>query len=153
MKTIKHILLVCTGNSCRSIMAEGYLKKRIKEEKLKAIEVKSAGTGAFDGVKPPKETIACLKSSGVGPEGLEAKRITKELIDWADIILVMENLHRDILRDMRPDAKSKIFLLGEYNSSGINYIPDPIGMGDTFYNETFDLIKKSVEEFIKWLKV
>ena len=94
-KDIKKVLLVCTGNSCPSIMTEGYLKKRLKEEGLD-VEVESAGTSAFDGATPPEEALECLKVEGIGLEGLQAVSIQEDLIDWADIILVMENVHKNI---------------------------------------------------------
>ena len=150
-KKIHNILVVCTGNSCRSIMAEGYLRKRVKEEAME-LEIRSAGTGAFNGTRPPKETIEILHDEGIPSEGLEAKIITKEMVEWADAILAMESLHKEIIVQTWPEAEKKTYLLGKYNSSEFNDIPDPIGRSVDFYRETFSLIKESVEEFIKWLK-
>ncbi len=148
---IHNILIVCTGNSCRSIMAEGYLKKRIKEEDLD-LKVRSAGTGAIDGTKPPQETIEMLRTENIDPAGLEAAMITKELVDWADAILVMEAAHKSTIAQAWPESEEKVYLLGKYNSSEFDDVPDPIGRSLDFYRETFDLIKESIEEFIKWLK-
>jgi protein-tyrosine-phosphatase len=150
-KKIRNILVICTGNSCRSIMAEGYLKKRAKEEQLD-VEIKSAGTSAFNGTKPPGETLEMLHTEGIAPEGFEAKIITEEMVNWADIILAMESLHKEAIIGVWPTAQEKTHLLGKYNSNELEGIPDPIGRSVDFYLETFSLIKESIEEFIKWLK-
>jgi len=149
---VRKVLVVCTGNSCRSILAEAYFRKRIEEEGLK-IEVRSAGTGAANGYPPADETVTTLQEEGISSANLFSKSVTEDLINWADIILVMEPIHKARIMDMVPGSGRKVFFLAEYDREAQEIsIPDPIGRSLAFYKLSFGIIKRSVEGIIKWLK-
>jgi protein-tyrosine-phosphatase len=102
---------------------------------------------------PSAGAVKVLKSERVSLEGLKSKELTDELIGWADIILVMEPSHKERIIQDRPDAEKKVLFLREFaNDIGSLVIPDPIGRPLAFYKTSFQIIKKSVEGFIKWLK-
>jgi protein-tyrosine-phosphatase len=152
MKDIRNILFVCTGNSCRSIMAEAYLKKRAQEEGL-AIDVRSAGTLGIDNMPPTEQALKVLSEEGVDARDYHSKGLSKELVDWADLVLVMEPSHKVAIIEEDPGAEDKVRYLAGFNPEKNDVIiPDPIGRPVAFYRTSFGLIRQSVEELIKWLK-
>ena len=154
MKNIKKILIVCTGNSCRSIMTEGYLVKRLKEKGIKNTLITSFGTGAVPGFKPTQETVKVMREDGIDVSGYISSDLSKSHIESADIILVMTPAHKNKILSITPKAKDKIYLLREFSSEKNrkdNSIDDPIGRSYEFYKEIFEIIKNSIEGFLKWL--
>lgn len=148
MSDIKTVLFVCTGNSCRSVMAEGLLRKRLKELGKDGIKVMSAGIAAIDSYPPTDATIEVMGGEDVEMSGFRSKRLTANLVKKADIILVMQSMHKEEVIKLVPEAASKTYLLKEYGSSGrpgdIN-VPDPIGRPLDDYRKCLDLIKKEIE--------
>lgn len=155
MAKIKSILFVCTGNSCRSIMAEGLLKKKLQEMERKEIEVFSAGTHAVGGFVPTDNTISVMKDEGVDVSGYKTSRLTPDKIQKADLILAMELFHIESILNMAPDAEAKTYLLRKYarvkNEPGGIEVMDPIGRPPEIYERVSTMIKRSIEELVKTL--
>ena len=155
LKNIKKVLVVCTGNSCRSIMAEAYLTKRLEDEGIDNISVVSFGTGAIPGLRPSKEAIQVMNEEGIDVSGYVSSSLDISHIKGADIILVMNPYHREKILVFVPEAARKTFLLREFASTQSQknkIIPDPIGSSVEFYRRILEIIKDSVEGFVKWIK-
>ncbi|MFH1189795.1 MAG: low molecular weight protein arginine phosphatase [Candidatus Omnitrophota bacterium] len=152
----KTILFICTGNSCRSVMAEAILRKRLRELGRDDIEVRSAGVSAFEGMPPSDETIEVVREEGVDVSDYRTKRVTTEMVRKADLILVMEPAHKEDISGILPEAAEKTFLLKEFgrlSPSGRRDpgVSDPIGKPAEEYRATKDEIKAEIERLIKKL--
>ena len=157
MDKVKSILFVCTGNSCRSIMAEGLLKQYLKAFGRDDIEVRSAGVGAVDGLPPTNGTIEVMNRKDVDVSNYRSKKLTNDLIKNSDLILVMEYSHKDEVIRRMPEARSKTYLLKEFGldekvvrPDGFS-VPDPIGRPIKDYEYSLDTIKSEIERIVKIL--
>ncbi len=129
-----NLLFICSGNSCRSPMAEGLFKTMIDQRYVK---VKSAGTAAIDGLPASENARLVVKEFGGDISDHRTRCLTKEFIDEADLILVMEYKHYETVLELAPNAAIKTFLLKEYKRrTKYNEVSDPVGKDLEAYRNT-----------------
>jgi len=107
------ILLVCTGNICRSPMATGVLSKLLSDRGVQDVRVESCGVAAWDGSPPTPEAVAAMREQGIDISGYVARRMNRRLIESADVIVGMASEHRDAAKRLAPSASARIFTLKE----------------------------------------
>lgn len=150
---IKRILFVCYGNACRSPMAEALFKAMVgKEDSLRSseIEVKSAGTDAMlDGATP--EAIECMAEYDLDLNGHQPKTVDSNLADWADLVLVMESRHKDMVLSRFPQAEKKTHLLSEYVGESGD-VPDPYLQGIEVYQKCAATLQSLLKKLAEKLK-
>lgn len=113
---MKSILFVCTGNTCRSSMAEALFKKLLEDKGISKyrFKISSAGTCAWDGDNASPQAIQVLEEKGIDIRNHLSTPLTPKLIKETDLILTMTVNHKMGVEQMRPKAKGKVFTLKEY---------------------------------------
>ncbi len=141
------VLIVCTGNMCRSPMAEGVLRHLLPPGGAPVrIQVSSAGTHTRDGYPPTPEAVQVCAQAGIDIGQQVSRQLTAEIVAGADLVLAMESHHRDDARDLDPDGAAAIEILSGFaGDPGAPGVADPIGGGMDTYQRSFQEIHALIE--------
>jgi protein-tyrosine phosphatase len=151
------IVVVCTGNTCRSPMAELLLKKRLADQlgcKIEELEdrgvlVQSAGIAAMAGGRAADEAVETLKQRGLDLATHETQPLSDRIVRYADLILTMTRGHREAILAQWPEARDRAFLVAGDRGD----ISDPIGGPSELYRRCAEQIDAHLAEWVKRIKL
>jgi protein-tyrosine phosphatase len=140
---INRVLVVCVGNICRSPTAEWLLRHRLRRD---GVTIESAGLAALVGnpIDPMAESV--LLEHGVSASAHSARQISPEMINAADIVLVMDKRHMSAVHAQVPHARGKTFLLGRWQNEAA--VPDPYGKPRAVFEQAFTMIDTAVNSWL-----
>ncbi|MEP6992199.1 MAG: low molecular weight protein arginine phosphatase [bacterium] len=143
------LLFVCTGNTCRSPMAEAIARKFAIERGLVDIDVASAGTSSWDGAAASDGALLVGLERRVDLSGHRSRRISRALVDGSDIIFAMGPHHLERIEALGGAGKS--YLLTGYPNAGGRPISDPMGGDLDNYRATADELEAEVRRVLDLL--
>ena len=143
-----NILMVCTGNICRSPMAEGLLRNRLTEKYAGKVAVSSAGTHALHGNPAQPHAVEVMREYGV-----DISRHRARLLASADLVLVMETFHLALVKKKSWPQRVGIRLLTEFDAHGdVDDVPDPMGEAIAEYRISAKIIDSALKGVVAHLE-
>lgn len=153
MPASKHVLFVCTGNTCRSPMAEGLFRKAVGRRQDYAVS--SAGVSASKGTPANPETVMILKKRGAPLDQFGSRLVSKAILEEATHVFAMTRSHLQTLEARFPEFSDKFHLVREFagipEKGGDIDVPDPIGMGPAAYLETAAVLEEAIPTIIAYI--
>ncbi len=148
------VLLVCTGNICRSPIAHGVLLDRSERLMGGEIEVRSAGTWAGGGSPATPEAVAAAADLGIDISAHRSSRFTSDLAGWADIVITMTAEQAAEVKHEVPDAADKTFTLKSLvrETPADPDVADPLGLDASAYGEIAREIEGLIDDLLPTLK-
>ena len=153
------ILFVCSGNSCRSPLAEGLLRLKLPSRLQDEVEVKSAGTLGIEGSPAARYSVELVQEMGGDISSHRSQSLTEELMRETDLVLAMASEHVDYLHEEFPQYRENVFLLkrfgraaGEANTDDSDDdIFDPVGLSKETYRLCAEIIDEELERIMPTL--
>jgi len=141
------IMLVCTGNTCRSPMAQGILRSMIEKDNIANVEVISSGTGTLDGYPATANAVQASKKNGIDISDHHSEAVTAELVRASDVILALAYEHYVYITESFPEADGRVFMIKafpDHEPSPELSVEDPLGLGLDEYLATHRELEKEL---------
>ena len=151
------ILVVCSGNICRSPMAAEYLRHRAARSGLSHLVVESAGLLGIEGALPSSEAIEVLREDGLDLSRHRSRGVSHSDIRTADLVITMSLDHLDALEKLFPEGAGERYLIRAFESGpqpigGAPELEDPIGMDRDTYRDRYRCIKTCIDHLVLHLR-
>jgi protein-tyrosine-phosphatase len=150
-----HVLIVCTGNICRSPMAQGLLSHALlaQPEPLRSLKVISAGVAARTGEVISENSISALKKVGIDISHLKSQGLTQKLLDDALVVFGMTDSHRAVIQARARPAPANLHLFREFlPPPAVPEIGDPYGGPLKVYEACRDEMVEAIPSVVEYLK-
>ena len=144
---IRHIVVVCVGNICRSPMAEALLRQALGEQDGYTVE--SAGLGALVGYPAAEHSVSLMDELGLDIREHRARQLHPDMVGVADLVLVMETDHKRAIDDADATARGKVYRLGEWQDKDIG---DPYRQPLEAYKAALEAIHEGVASWVERIR-
>jgi len=148
---LKKILFVCSGNTCRSPLAEGIARKIFSKRTPIPTEIASAGASALEGIPASQHAVTVASARGVDLSKHRARLLNRTMVREADLIVTMGSKHRETVGVIDPEATAYTVLMTDFCDI-VGDVPDPIGGTRDEYERMYKLIELCVSAMAERLE-
>lgn len=152
LSILKNVLFVCTGNTCRSPMAEALFRDLVRERA--DYQVASAGVAAAPGMPASKHTAALLKERGLDLSSFQSRMLDRQTLAQATHVFAMSSHHMAAIVDEFPEEADKVYLVSEFAAEDAlrgRDVSDPFGQGRSAYEETLRSLEKMLPSLLAYI--
>lgn len=144
---MKKILFVCSGNTCRSPLAERIAKELLADTSIGKADISSAGSSAFDGVPASTLAVKVAEKHSIDLSDHRSRLLNRTMVREADLIIAMTEKHRGTVGVIEPSALDYTVLITDLCDDAVGDVPDPIGLSIDEYERTYQIIRKCLSQF------